>query len=551
MSPVRPESSQDAAAFRAPHTAVARGGAAVVVGLALTGAAWLLGRLLGFEYGLDQGIYGAVADVMHAGGVPYRDAWDFKPPGIFFVYSLARSLFGEGMAAARILEALALVSLGVAFGLFSRRFTGLLGPGLLGAALAITGHVWLGFWHTGQPESFGAVLLAWALVLATHPAGSGDPSSRRRRWLAWTGAGALYVLAALMKPPLGGGLLVSLGLVLRSEWRQAAPPQRARALGGPILAFGAGALAPLLVLGAYLGLRGAIPELMDALFVFTPEYTKLNYRTGDLLVFAFRAVEFLFFRFSLLNPLGLLLLFALPPLHPREREGALHVLGVLAFVLAGVALQGRFFAYHYGAAVPLLALLAGWGLFKLVWVGERAGAGVIALAAAIVLLANANGLKEPIPGGFLERARGVDDGRASNRETHRVAAWVAAHTEPDAAIYVWGFQPMLYGLAERRPASRFVYNAPQRAAWYRTRGRPALMAELESDPPAAILVEAGDVHPGTTGNELDSRTMLARFPRLLRFLREGYGPGETVGRFTIHLRKASRGAPPEPPSDRE
>jgi hypothetical protein len=132
-----------------------------------------------------------------------------------------------------------------------------------------------------------------------------------------------------------------------------------------------------------------------------------------------------------------------------------------------------------------------------------------------------------------------------------VAAWVAAHTEPDDAIYVWGFQPMLYGLAERRPASRFVYNAPQRAAWYRTRGRPALMAELESDPPAAILVEAGDVHSGTTGNELDSRTMLARFPRLLRFLREGYGPGETVGSFTIHLRKASRGAPPAPPSDRE
>ena len=40
---------------------------------------------------------------------------------------------------------------------------------------------------------------------------------------------------------------------------------------------------------------------------------------------------------------------------PAEREGAAHVIGVLAFVLMGVALQGRFFAYHYGAAVPLLA----------------------------------------------------------------------------------------------------------------------------------------------------------------------------------------------------
>jgi len=549
MSAVRPESSQDAAPIRAPRTAVARGGVGVVVGLALAGAAWLLWRLLGFEYGLDQGIYGAVADVMHAGGVPYRDAWDFKPPGIFFVYALARSLFGEGMAAVRILEAGSMLSLGLAFALFSRRFTGLWAPGLLGAALAISGHVWLGFWHTAQPESFGAVLIAWALVLATVPAGS-DAAARRRRRLAWAGAGALYALAALMKPPLGGGFLVSLGLVLRSEWRTASPPSRMGVLVAPTLAFGAGALVPLLGVGAYLGLGGAIPDLVDALFVFTPEYTKLNYRTGNLMVFGFRAVEFLLFRFSLLNPLGLLLLFALPPLSPREREGVGHVLGVLGFVLIGVALQGRFFAYHYGAAVPLLALLGGWGLFKLACLGERVGAGVGVLALTIVLLANANGLKEPIPGGFLERAGRLDDGSASNREIRRAAAWVAEHTEPDDAIYVWGFQPMIYGLAGRRPASRFVYNAPQRAPWYRSHGRPALMAELAADPPAAILVEAGDVHPGTAGSELDSRTQLERFPRLQHFLREGYRPGETVGSFTIHLRKAPR-ASPGPPSDRE
>jgi MFS family permease len=547
MSAVRPESSQDTAS--AARTAVAREGSRAVVGLALAGAAWLLWRLTGFEYGLDQGIYDAVADVMAAGGLPYRDAWDFKPPGIYLVYASARGLFGEGMAAVRMLEALALGSLALAFAVLSRRFTGRIAPGLLGAALAISGHVWLGFWHTAQPESFGAVLLAWALVLATHPAGEGERAVWRRR-LAWSAAGALYALAALMKPPLGGGFVVSLAFVLRSERREAARAARAAAWAPPILAFAVGAALPLLALLAYLGLGGALPDLFEALFVFTPEYTKLNYRTGNLPVFAFRALEFLLFRFSPLNPLGLLLLFVLPPLASREREGAAHVLGVLALVLIGIALQGRFFAYHYGAAVPLLALLAGWGLYKLTLLGERFGVGVALLAAAILLLANANGLKGPNPGGFVERARRIDDGRAHNRETRRTAAWVAAHTQPDDAIYVWGFQPMLYGLADRRPASRFVYNAPQRAPWYRTRGRPALMAELEADPPAAILVERGDVHPGTAGTELDSLGTLGRFPRLERFLREGYAPAETVGAFTIHLRRSPRAAG-GPPSDRE
>jgi hypothetical protein len=540
MSPVGPESSQVAAPIRAPQTPVARGGAALVVGLALVGAAWLLGALTRFEYGLDQGIYGAVADVMHAGGVPYRDAWDFKPPGVFFVYSAARTLFGEGMGAVRILEALGFASLVGAFALFSRCFSGAVGPGLLGGALAVSGHVWLGFWHTGQPESFGAILLAWALVLSTLPVRpDAEGALRGRGWraLGWWGAGALYTLAALLKPPLGGGLIVSWGFALRTVWREAPSGRRGRACLAPTLAFAAGAVAVLAALGLYFGLTGALLDLREALFVFAPEYTRLSYHTGSAGEFALRAVEFLFLRFSLLNPLGLLLLFALPRLHPREREGVFHVLGVLLFVLIGVALQGRFFAYHYGAALPLLALLAGIGLYKLVLVGQRTGFGVLLLIVAIGWGANANGLRGPVPGRLFERVQVWDDGRAHNVETRRTAAWVAAHTAPDDSIYVWGFQPMLYGLAGRRPASRFIYNAPQRATWYGARARPQLLADLERDPPAAILVESGDLHPGTTGNDLDSREVLGRFPKLALFLAAGYGPGEAVGRFTIHLRK--------------
>ena len=231
MSPVRPESSQVEAVSRAEHSALARGGAALVVGLAVCGAAWLLVELSHFEYGLDQGIYGAVADVMHAGGAPYRDAWDFKPPGVFFVYSAARSLFGEGMRAVRVLEALGFASLVLAFAIFSRRFTGSYAPGALGGALAASGHVWLGFWHTGQPESFGAVLLAWALVLATTAPPAAGVRGASRRELAWAGAGALYALAALLKPPLGGGLLVSWGFAVRALRRESPPAARCVAGG--------------------------------------------------------------------------------------------------------------------------------------------------------------------------------------------------------------------------------------------------------------------------------------------------------------------------------
>ena len=195
--------------------------AVFAVAIALGAAAVLLWALVSFEYGLDQGIYAVVSDAVLEGGAPYRDAWDFKTPGVFFVYALARGLAGSGMHAVRGLEAAAFTSLLVAFAILSRRFVGSALPGLLGGALAVTGHVWLGFWHTGQPESFGGPVLAWALVLATWEPRVETERGRRAQWAGWAGAGALYAFAALLKPPLGGGIVVSWAIAAQGACRSA------------------------------------------------------------------------------------------------------------------------------------------------------------------------------------------------------------------------------------------------------------------------------------------------------------------------------------------
>jgi hypothetical protein len=508
-----------------------------LLAVVLLPAAWLLVALLGFEYGLDQGIYAVVSDTLLNGGIPYRDAWDFKPPGIFFAYALARGVLGEGMQAVRVLEALGFASLVIAFAIYSKRFVGSTRPGLLGGALAVAGHVWLGFWQTAQPESFAAVLVAWALVLATVEPRAGDPRGERRQALAWFGAGALYAAAALLKPPLGGGILVSAGLAARRAGRDGVPGTRGVAFARPLVAFGAGAALPLAATLVLFAARGGLEELAEALLLFAPEYTKINVNVTSLPVFAFRSVEFLLFRFSLVNTVGIALLVLLPPLAGREREGAIHVLGLLAILLAGIAIQGRFFPYHYGTALPLASLLAGWGLWKLTRITRRSivGAGLVVLV--LVFLANANGVVDPIRGSVVERVRVFDKGRVHNLPKRRVAALLAAYTQPDASIYVWGFEPVLYDLAQRRPASRYVYNAPLLAPWFRARARPRLMKELRRDPPAAIVVQRGDVHPGTSGVRVDSATALRRFPELRAFIQAFYEPVETVGDFTIHLPK--------------
>src|SRR5690349_4238038 len=84
-------------------------GAFLVTGLAAL-------QILVFSFGRDQGIYAVVADGLLHGKLPYRDLWDFKPPGIFFVYALAQALFGKSMLAPRLLEVLGLIGLVVCSG---------------------------------------------------------------------------------------------------------------------------------------------------------------------------------------------------------------------------------------------------------------------------------------------------------------------------------------------------------------------------------------------------------------------------------------------------
>src|SRR5688572_5222181 len=65
-------------------------------------------QVLAFSFGRDQGIYATVGEGMMRGQVPYRDLWDFKPPGIFLVYGVAQTLFGKSMLAPRLLEVMGL-----------------------------------------------------------------------------------------------------------------------------------------------------------------------------------------------------------------------------------------------------------------------------------------------------------------------------------------------------------------------------------------------------------------------------------------------------------
>jgi hypothetical protein len=522
--------------------------------LAVLVALVFLFQLLLFPYGRDQGIYSVVADTMLGGGAPYANAWDFKTPGVFFIYALARGVFGRSFAAVRVLEALMLVLWMCGCAVFSRRHLGRALPGIVGGAIGLVLYVQLEFWHTAQPESFAAAILIWALVAATYVPAAGEDRGRIRQLAAWVASGALFALAGLMKPPLAGGTLSSLALVAASRRKRGDVRRTAGPLGA-VFAFAAGGLAVAGATAAYFLLSGAWPDMVDALAGFAPRYVEI----GAAAPGGFAALLGLtLWRFAVsFSPavlIGFVLFFLLPRAHDRESEGAAHVLGCLAFQLLGIAWQGKLFHYHFGAALPLGGLVAGWAAWKLAAKMKTGWA----TAAALLLVAAGAWVWHPAgsPGlAFGERSwmrvkalgapaaerNAVMDGLAAvadvDAAANRAAAeWIAERTPPGSSLFVWGFEPVIHILADRPPASRYIYNAPLRVKGYEDKARPILLRELRDRPPAAIAVESGDVLAGITGSERDSRAELERFPELREFLAAGYVRAAELRKFTIWLK---------------
>jgi len=229
---------------------------------------------------------------------------------------------------------------------------------------------------------------------------------------------------------------------------------------------------------------------------------------------------------------------------------------VIAVHIAGVVMQAKFFPYHWGATWPLTALLAGLG-FHRVWerLAPLGAAGVAAFFALVALSACFRSASTDLDRTFVQRcgdrlavftrsprdleavdrlASVADVNAAANRE---VAAFLRERVPAERRVFVWGFEPVIYDLAERAPATRYLYDVPQRVAWAKAREREILMRDLEAGRPAAIVVERRDVFPMVTGDAIDSADTLRDFPALAGLLADRYDLSTTIEDFAVYLER--------------
>jgi hypothetical protein len=512
-------------------------------------------QILSFGYGRDQGIYALVARSVLEGDMPYRDVFDFKPPGIYLIYGISRAIFGRAWWGIRLLEVGGLVGTIIGMQAIANRLWQRPHVGLLAGALTALVHAQLDFWHTAQPETFGGMLTIAGIWLAVRH------DRVRRRDLVLIGI--VFGVAGLLKPPLSGGGAVVAGFI---AWQRARPLAGAQprfgAAAPPLLWVLLGGVLPFAICLSWFYARGALVDLYDIFAIYTPHYTALAWKDSTLLGLLYHAFSQWLLNFCSLITVGLLLGLA-SWRHCYARPGIALICAVIAMQLLGVALQGKFFPYHYAASWPLTSMLAAlaWCHYAAL-AAARGRAYLGALLVFALLVTSLRTATKDLSDSFWARtatrchiaflrlqgkhdaAQLAQDKLASVADVNAIhnralAAEIVSRVAADRPVYIWGFEPVVYDLADRPFSSRYIYNAPQRSAWSAQPTGKILMRDLRAKPPGAIVIAYHDVFPMVTGDAIDSFDSLPKQPELKALIDTQYQKVKRVGDFALFLPRSS------------
>lgn len=460
----------------------------------------------------DEGFYATVAQILLDGGVPYRDAFDNKPPLIFGWFSLSFLMFGETVWAPRLLAAICL-SATTALVYAQGRLVYSHAGGLI-AALAFALSIGIADYQTNANTEYFLVLpMVAALVTFTM-------GRRTGAWYWFAASGMLSGLAIMTKQVAGFNFLALLAVpaieaVVSGGWRSLASRAVARQVA-PMLA---GCTAALVAVVAPFVAAGALWDFVEAVFVYA-----VNYSSGSTMEQKLNALLFApIYVMLTAGPWVLLAGLGVAYMRQRGRSADQRVLVLwLAACVLGVGATGRFYDHYFVQALPAMALLAPAGVFLLKDHWHRGAARVAAMwllpvSAALPLLLAISVYTQPTPEARHEQKYGYGLGALEN-SSQELAEYVASITAEDDLVYNLGFQSELYFYADRAAPTRYLFDDPFGVD---RKHEEAALADLRRTPPRIVIDSAA--------HERQSRRASNYYPVLIKgFIDENY---DYLGRF--------------------
>ncbi len=503
--------------------------------------ALVLAPTLAYRVGVDQGVFAYMGSALLRGDWPYIGTWESDFPGLMFLQAVEIFLFGQSIAMFRLFDIL--FQLGNAYFIFriADRISGRTAA-MLAAILFCLIYQGYGTWNTAQREGFGMLFVLagfWMYLTA----------DRRRPWVTAVAIGLGMGLAITIKPTILALSLFYAPLVIQLRTRRAV---WLVALAGLCL------LAPaVMFIGAYWA-AGGLTQLYEACVSYQPIYTARLRGQEPLLAYWIQ-------KFARLGRNAVVLPIVYAPflfagIARRER-----LMVWLAFVgsVYGVFVQGTFAGYHYLPGMALGAILIG-DLFSTVsgWmlrrfhlpqtIGGMASQSVLALlllTAAVPFYMRNAPIKKLVTLHFLQPPTALEYRNNTvfdYTESYDVAAYFRERTAPGQPVQVWGYESLVYYLADRPAASRFqmthplVMRVPGEALTpMQQRWRAEFVADIERRQPAYVAVVQRD-NWWWAPDEQTSEQLLDDFPEWKGLIARDYALETTIGRFLIYRRAAAR-----------
>jgi 4-amino-4-deoxy-L-arabinose transferase-like glycosyltransferase len=490
--------------------------------------------------GADQGLYAYVGERILDGGLPYKDAWDQKPPAVHFTYAALRAMWPHDSAvaiadlAAAVLTAWLLYRLG---GVLVAPRTGQVAA-LLFLFLANPAFARLaGVSVRAQSETFIAVTVTGALLLLLRPGAS--------PWRI-AAAGVLFGIAFTFKYNMvvyaaAGTLMLFLMPRKGDDVRRAAP-----------VFVALGFMIPVSVVAALFAVRGALPDLYDATITYNVQYAGETY-AGPL-----DAIRYLLtFPIERARVDGLWLIggagcAVLMGASLRSRDRMIAPVWVAAACLAIAINSSRGLPQYFVQAGPALALAAAWAA-TLLWSRRTVVnvAVVVLVSYAVWRVNNFQKLAEntwhdtqyvarqTTKPQHLARYGEPNVRKYSALAVENLAEYLRVHSAEGETVYIFGFSAGAYVKADRVSASRFFWSRPVIAGFndgVPGYGAGGLLADLTRNTPKVIALQQVDWLRDVD----NSSHFFTTHPQLGPWLRAHYAPAPGPEGFDIWLRQGAK-----------
>lgn len=429
----------------------------------------------------DEGEYAYVAQGLLAGEVPYRDAFDQKPPGVFVAYGLAFATLGESIEAIHGFLWLWTAAAAALLFLLVREVAGTLAAGfaLLVFAIASADPHLQG--HAANTENW----MLLPLVLSAGACVRGWLRGDRSSWLACGGFAAL-ACGFKQVAVTDALLLATAGVWGDAILARPTPSARQACSRGALFALGAALASAPVVL--YFAGNGALAPFLDAVFLHNLEYSRAVPLADGLAnlsgVLAYQLPSF--WAVWALALAGWLL--------PGDVRGPVrHALAAWWLASFTGAAVGLYFRPHYFLqTLPALSALAGIGAANLAerLVARRPaapGAVVAALAALVALVPLAAHRRLLLAGSPTAISRQIY-GMNPFPESLAIAEHIEQGSGPEDRVFIVGSEPQILFYAKRRSATRYIFFYPLTGEFPDARARQqSVLEEVQATRPLYVV----------------------------------------------------------------